>query len=437
MRGSLWLVPAFICLGYLVLIICFYYLERGYLGRLYESDLKIVDFMYGGTLEDARHFINMLISAMITMTTLALSAMMIVLSLAASQLGSRLVKSFMSDRKSQIYIGMFFGTIIACFALVAILHNVGRLEGTPRLMITVVFLSCVANLFILLAFIDHMAEASIADYSANRVSQDLLCAIKRLGTVNDCHETDARPFQEYIPANFAHDSRSLFLDRSGYIQNIDYKTLLDLASADKLIIRIRVEAGYYILAGEEGIQAYPVRSLTPDIEKSIFNAFIIGPQRTRTQDLQYSVRHLVEMGTRALSPSINDCFTAMMVLDKLSMAMAVLFKNQPPPHLYKDKQGTVRVIGVANDERAIIFNAFSQILHAGQDKPDILLHLINKLRALAEIATDEEQKEGIEAELARVKEAIDRHFGQSLTGKTLLRAYQGVTPKTSGGHDYC
>jgi uncharacterized membrane protein len=40
-----------------------------------------------------------------------------------------------------------------------------------------------------------------------------------------------------------------------------------------------------------------------------------GKQRTPTQDVEYAIGQLVEVAVRALSPRINDPFTAMTCLD--------------------------------------------------------------------------------------------------------------------------
>ncbi|WP_090254316.1 DUF2254 family protein [Ectothiorhodospira marina] len=49
--------------------------------------------------------------------------------------------------------------------------------------------------------------------------------------------------------------------------------------------------------------------------EAICRAFVIGSQPTEEQDLEYFVRRLVEVALRALSPGINDPFTAMTCID--------------------------------------------------------------------------------------------------------------------------
>jgi uncharacterized membrane protein len=43
---------------------------------------------------------------------------------------------------------------------------------------------------------------------------------------------------------------------------------------------------------------------------SLPDCFLLGDQRSAEQDIEFSLRQLVEVGLRALSPSTNDPFTA-------------------------------------------------------------------------------------------------------------------------------
>ncbi len=49
-----------------------------------------------------------------------------------------------------------------------------------------------------------------------------------------------------------------------------------------------------------------------------------------TQDLEFQIKVLVEMALRALSPGINDSFTALAVIDNLSAAVSEIMTRQLP-----------------------------------------------------------------------------------------------------------
>jgi uncharacterized membrane protein len=54
----------------------------------------------------------------------------------------------------------------------------------------------------------------------------------------------------------------------------------------------------------------PEERATEEIVEAARLAIVIGAHRTPLQDPDFSIRHLVEIAVRALSPGINDPYTA-------------------------------------------------------------------------------------------------------------------------------
>ncbi len=300
LKSDLWFIPALFCFVFFAVTLASYYLETHYL-----SNLDLPAYFFQGSTDDAKSVIIALLSAMITMATLAISITIVVLSLAASQLGPRLIKSFMEDQKTKDFFGLFFGTVIACFVLTVILHSRTSEAVTPQVTISFVFVLCLVNLFVLLAFVNHVARSCIADNIILKVSDDLMAALKRLTRNNERNE-EPEDVNEQVdwPKDFQQISTHLFFDRSGYVQNIDYDTLIDFAAKHDCRMEIIFKSGYFLVRGEDGVRLYSKSPLPDDAELTIKNCFIIGDSRTSTQDIEYSVRHLVEIGIRALSPGL-------------------------------------------------------------------------------------------------------------------------------------
>jgi uncharacterized membrane protein len=106
----------------------------------------------------------------------------------------------------------------------------------------------------------------------------------------------------------------------------------------------------------------------PDLDESIVKgirkACVIGQTRTPAQDLEYGIHQLVEIALRALSPSINDPFTAIVVINRLGAALEDILARQPLPCVLRDKDGEIRVIADRLNEGAIDA-AFDLIREAG------------------------------------------------------------------------
>ncbi len=395
LKSNLWFVPAVFCLGFLGFTTAFYFIEIRYF-----QDIELPQFFFQGSTDDAKSVTVTLLSAMITMATLAISITMVVLSLAASQLGPRLIKTFMADRTTKDYIGLFFGTVMACFVLTIILHSRTSEAATPQITISLVFFICLVNLFVLLGFVHHVAQSSIADNVILKVSRDLQDALRRLTKDVVKHRYKATKGKAAWPKDFDQMSTRLYFKNSGYVQNIDYDHLMELACEEDLRIQINFKAGHFLVRGEDGVRIYTkIADKADDLQDRILNCFIVGSMRTGTQDIEYSIRHLVEIAIRALSPGINDSFTAMNVLDHISAALALLFEKDSPNEAFYDDRGTKRMQTKQSDEADVIFSALDQIRFNGKSMPGMIRHMLKKLKILVELAPDELSKAALKQQL--------------------------------------
>jgi uncharacterized membrane protein len=78
-------------------------------------------------------------------------------------------------------------------------------------------------------------------------------------------------------------------------------------------------------------------------ERALRLCFDLGDERTFSQDPKYSVRLLVDIAIRALSPAINDPTTAVQALDQIEDLLMQLGHHQLELGPYRDKAGTVRL----------------------------------------------------------------------------------------------
>ncbi|WP_425404449.1 DUF2254 domain-containing protein [Hwanghaeella sp.] len=437
LQANLWLIPALYCATFFLMTAGLYIAEMAYPKVLHGPVT-----LFQGETADAKSVVATLLSAMITMATLAISITIVVLSLAASQLGPRLIKSVMSDRRTKDFIGMFFGAIVACFVLTVILHSRQPEQPVPQTTIAFVFLLVFVNLFVLLGFVHHIARSCIADSVINRVSRELTQSIERLAeddgkkgdAEKDAGQGDGRGASADLPDGFEDTGVPLVLPKSGYVQQIDHKAVVQLAADADAVVRVDVSPGYFGVDGEAvgWIHGAGGDDAAEELARAITDAFTIGSTRTPTQDLEYSIRHLVEIATRALSPGINDSFTAIQVIDQLSAALACLFRKTVPDAKHVDKDGTLRLYAATPDPSEIVFNAFDRIRHSGCGKPDVSRHMLAKLRVLAGFA----QSPRVKAALNDQVEAIEQDIAccqAALIDEGEIRALAAETKKILRG----
>lgn len=380
LRTSFWFVPTLMVIGAVGLAVTALSLDVGL------SEEKARQFwLYSGEQEDARNLLSTVFSSMVTMATLVISITMVVLTLAASQLGPRLVGNFMGDLRTQLVFGSFLMTIIYCLLVLRALGSGFEISAVPHIAITIGTALALVNLFALLFFIHILARSIIADTAIRRVNRDLRHSISRLLPKKDEGQplVERPKANEVLPADFDERAASFWLSKEGYVQTIEYGHVVAIACRHKSVVRLGFRAGDFVMRGSHKVSIYPGRLLEPDLVAEIEGAILVGEERTEVQDLEFSIRHLVEIAVRALSSGINDPFTATAVIDRLGAALGELMRRELQPEVFCDEAGVVRVVGRASSFRGFMDVAFDQIRRAGAAHPEVIIHMLNTIARLA------------------------------------------------------
>ena len=163
---------------------------------------------------------------------------------------------------------------------------------------------------------------------------------------------------------------------TGYIQFIDPEIMLTLAREKDLVIRLLHKPGHYVGAGAVVALVWPAGRVDEQLDKLIRRAFQIGNGRTPTQDVEYAVNQLTEMAVRAMSPAINDPFTAMTCLDHLGDGLAKFIRQGERGSHYYDRDGKLRLVLEPVTFAELLSAAFDMLRHASCDNASVLLHML-------------------------------------------------------------
>ncbi|RAI41114.1 DUF2254 domain-containing protein [Rhodoplanes roseus] len=380
LRTSLWLIPAVMAAAATAL--AFAVLYSG-------LDLRISPqggqgWVFSGDAGTARDLLSTLLSGMITMTSLVVSITMVVLSLSAGQLGPRLIWNFMGDRQIQTVIGLFVATILYTLVILRSVNEELGASYVPHVAITVASLLVVTCLFALLFYLNKLARSIISDTMIDRVAQNLAGAIAA--------QPQARVATVGGPLPSGSHRRTIALETSGYVQFVDYAALCRIATRRNALLTVRIRPGHFAIRGGGRIDVLSQDPLPEPVDDDVRAAFVIGPDRTADQDLEYSIRQLVEIALRALSPGMNDAFTAMAVIDRLAAAVEAIGRRPLPRPEYTDQNGTVRVIADVSTYEGVVDAAFLQIRQSAAHDPAVLMQLAARLGDLLEVSRSDEQR---------------------------------------------
>jgi uncharacterized membrane protein len=129
------------------------------------------------------------------------------------------------------------------------------------------------------------------------------------------------------------------------------------------------------------------------ITRSLERAHLAGPNRTLVQDLTFAVDQLVEIAIRALSPAVNDTFTALTCVDWLSDGLSKNSARWDPNLVHRDGAGYVRVIAAAVHYDRFVAAAFDKIRQSSRGMPAVMIRQLDALAKIMASTINDEQRE--------------------------------------------
>lgn len=362
------------------------------------------------TMAAARPSLSAIGGAMITVTGVVFSITVVTLSITSSQFGSRMLRSFMDDRITQVAIGMFVGTSLYCFLVMRSIREIDGSSFVPNVSVALsVFLAMVSTA-ILVFYIHHVAISIQAPKVLAALSTELDFAIDRLfpeRSGKPPEDEDCATEARQQVAQLGEDFLPLIADREGYLQAIDSDGLLAAAVEHDLTIELERMPGEFIIRDMQIARVWPAKDRAEEVTEKLNDTFIVGSRRTPRQDLLCAVDEMVEVAVRALSPGINDPFTAVTCIDRLTASLTRLAGRNMPSAFRHDKDGTLRLIAKPLSFAQVLDACFSQIRHYGKSSATVIQHLMKSLQHLATSCERSKDRHSIEELAATLMEAFD------------------------------
>ncbi|TWT54889.1 hypothetical protein Pla22_25430 [Rubripirellula amarantea] len=344
-KGSYWFIPSLMVIGAILLSQFTIWIDRDF-GNDWLKDFWFVSMNQP---DGARALLATVAGSMITVAGVTFSLTILAVSHATSHFGPRLLDNFMRDRGNQVTLGTFVATFLYCLLVLRVVRGGGESNDlgvelgafVPQLSLLVGLVLTIASVAELIYFIHHVPDSIHISTVLQRLAVDMDAKFDELypETLGDPLDPDQRDQDRSL--NFSHTVESA---HSGYLQGIDDTELLEFAKANDCVLRLLRRPGDFLRLGERIVEVTPVDDWSDDHVKQIQHGFTIGFSRTPTQDAFFTLNEFVEVATRALSPGVNDPFTAMQCIDWLSDGLVKLSRRQLPKLKRVDSEGDIRII---------------------------------------------------------------------------------------------
>ena len=372
---SYWFVP--VCM--MLMSFCFYW------ACITSVSHENVEYFVNNHLPDvsrdgAHQILTTIASAIITATSIAFSMTIVALTMASSQFGPRLLRTFMYDKGTQVVLGLLVSTFLFCLFALYKVSNESPQPASLSLLSGLAVALATINTFAIIFFIHHIARFIQADEVIYRCYRDCMSDIEEHLPQHRREDHIAA-----IPEQLIEDSVyqiSLYFHEAGYVQTINATELLQASVSGMQGLNVHVRPGDYVLPDTPVVTVHSRYNHPQQELEGLLVFIVLGSRRTPVQDPEFTVGQLVELGVRALSPGINDPMTAISCLDKLTACCLTMSKRDFPAACITHKNNQVWLKRRTFSLQGIIEMAFNQIRQAGRNHMAVGLHILACLKQL-------------------------------------------------------
>jgi len=287
----------------------------------------------------------------------------------------------------------------------------------------------VVDLAVLIYFLHHIAVQIQLPQVIAGIAHDLAGAIE-VQAGDPTVGADAR-YAALLIADMDGPGGDVAAPRSGYLQYIEHRTLVRIAAEKDAVIHLRYRPGHFLVQGHPYATVWPGRA-ADQVARELARAHVTGPYRTLTQDVSFGLDQLVEICIRALSPAVNDTFTALTCIDWIGDSLCKVTGRWQPTRVYRDASGGVRLIATQTTYRRLVQRALEKVRQAGRGMPAVMIRQLDALTKIMERATAPDDCAVLLDQAAMIERLSAASVDEESDRADVRRAYQRVLDVHAG-----
>jgi uncharacterized membrane protein len=398
--GALWVLPSVSILASLLI-------GAGLAQIDVDTASGLGRLLFRGDADAARELLIIVSATMITVTGLVFTLTVVALQISSTQFTPRLLRSFLRDRGTQVVLAIFVSTFAYSTAG---LYTVGRVENgeeyVPRVAISGSLLLAMCSVGAFVWYLHHLAHSIQIDDVMRRVERSTLEVLKRGGPPGELTDEPAPE----PPA----DVLVVPAPASGYVQAAFPDAAVELAGARGLTIRFRCAVGDHVVAGSPIAFVWGgEQPISDDTAAAIIHSGLrIGFERTFEQDAAFGIRQLVDIGLRAMSPAVNDPYTAEQAIQHMTVVLCTAIAHPSGPEVWRDRTGRASVLLPMPTLADHLDLACGQLRRVAAHEPRVIIALLRMLDEVQQRVTTDSDRVAAHKEAALLLSDARRGIAQ-------------------------
>jgi uncharacterized membrane protein len=393
LRTTLWVVPTLLVVAAVLLFVATFEIDVA----VYHHHVNLPFWLRTGSADAGRQVLIAIAAAVITVVGVVFSITILALTLASQQFGPRMMRLFIRDLGSQLTLGVFVATFVYSVLALGSITSDANGDFVPHLSISVAEALLLVDLAVLIYFIHHIAKLIQLPQVIAGIAQDLEKAVDaefplHVGDEPVPTAAGTGPALDDLLVQIDERGGAVPANASGYLQYVGYAQLVDIAATVDAVIRLDYRPGHFIVAGRPLARVWP-RGAASQVALALDKGHVVGPHRTLIQDPVFAIDQLVEIAIRALSPAVNDTFTALTCIDWLSAGLCQISGRVLVEGVYRDRAGRIRLISSDPSYARMVNRSYDKVRQSSRGMPAVIIRLLHSLTTVVEVTTTSHQRE--------------------------------------------
>ncbi len=410
--NSLWLLPSIMVVAALALAV----------GLIEAEDLVDTSLsehwprLFGAGTDGARGMLTAIASSMITVAGTVFSVTIVALSLAASQYSPRVLRTFTSDRPTQVVLGVFVGIFVYCLVVLRTIRGAEELEFVPSLAVMGGLVLALVGIAFLVFFIHHLAQSIQASSIVSRVAAATLATVEQLFPENVGHPASPSAEASTAPGG---EWTVVAAQATGYVIHVNSAGLMAFARRVDRVVRMRVGIGDFVIEGQVLAELEGAEPVEPALQRALNRSYSVDVQRTIEQDAAYGIQQLVDIACKALSPAMNDASTAGLCIDRLTEILVRVARRRIESS-HRTEDGRLRLIALGPSFDSLVRVAYFTLCNEASVSHAAVMRLLWSLEQVAGATEDIGRRGALVQALERIASHADNSPALTVDRQAIL-----------------
>ncbi len=374
-----------------------------------------VPYLFIQDYETVRAMLSTFIGGIISLTVFSFSMVMVVLGQASSDFSPRLLPGLISNKRHQIILGIYVGTLLYCTLILLSLGAYGSDSSALGLSAMLGALMAVLCMGLFIYFINSISGAIQIHHIINEIYQS-------------CHSYFEQELQDRDEASVAlqfidtEGWKEIVAHKTGYFRGFDRTLMSGTNKEEANQIQIMPYLNQHIWKGDAAIRVK--NDISDEEYENLLFCMDISSDRHEDDKGIGGMIKLMEIAVKAMSPGINDPGTAIDAVTKLGSLLAKFLRF---PHMVSTAFNHGKLIIIKNNvptEEVMRILVQPIRLYAKHDSA-VMYELIQALQFTKGVpGLSNDNRQAIETELEALRTDIEKSVDNETDRKRIFKLFE-------------